>query len=114
MPEHPLEAAYREFSPGSAAKTERTHKVFPGGDTRASAHYAPYPLVIDHAQGARLTDVDGNELRDFMNNFTSLIHGHAFPPVVEAVQAQIAKGSAFAAPNEDQIFWQKYFGKTSQ
>ena len=38
-----------------------------------------------------------------MNNFTSLIHGHAHPAVVEAVQSQVAKGSAYAAPSEDQI-----------
>ena len=35
--------------------------------------------------------------------FTSLIHGHAHPDVVEAVQSQVAQGSAYAAPNESQI-----------
>jgi glutamate-1-semialdehyde 2,1-aminomutase len=58
---------------------------------------------METASGARMRDVDGNEVVDFMNNFTSLIHGHAFPDVVAAVQAQVAKGSAYAAPSEDQI-----------
>jgi glutamate-1-semialdehyde 2,1-aminomutase len=101
--EHPLVAAYREFSPTSAAMAERAQAVFPGGDTRASAHYGPYPLVVERSEGCRVRDVDGTELVDFMNNFTSLIHGHAFPDVVAAVQAQVAKGSAYAAPNADQI-----------
>ena len=101
--EHPLISAYREFSPKSAAVAERARQVFPGGDTRSSAHYGPYPLAIERAAGCKLTDVDGHEHRDFMNNFTSLIHGHAQPDVVAAVQEQVARGSAYAATNVDQI-----------
>ncbi len=100
---HSLVQKYRDFSPESARIAQRAQRVFPGGDTRASAHYLPYPLVVTQAQGTVLTDVDGNRLLDFMNNFTSLIHGHAFGDVVTAVQKQIAQGSAYAAPNEDQI-----------
>ena len=101
--DHPLERAYRAFSPASAALFQRALGVFPGGDTRSSAHYAPYPLSIQEAKGCTLTDLDGNQLLDFMNNFTSLIHGHGFAPVVSAVQQQIAIGSAHAAPGLQQI-----------
>ncbi len=101
--EHPLVTAYRQFSPTSESLAERTQAVFPGGDTRSSAHYDPYPLVIESASGCRMRDVDGNEIVDFMNNFTSLIHGHAHPDVVAAVRSQVAKGSAYAAPNAEQI-----------
>lgn len=102
-PEHPLIAEYRRFSPTSESLARRAQAVFPGGDTRSSAHYGPYPLVIDSASGCNLQDVDGNHLLDFMNNFTSLIHGHAHPDVVSAVQMQAPKGSAYAAPNVQQI-----------
>ena len=101
--EHPLVAEYRAFSPSSEAMANRAQSVFPGGDTRSSAHYGPYPLVIADASGCHMRDIDGNEVLDFMNNFTSLIHGHARPEVVDAVQRQVALGSAYAAPNEDQI-----------
>ena len=101
--EHPLVAAYRAFSPGSEVLAQRARKVFPGGDTRASAHYRPYPLAIREAQGCHLTDVDGNRILDFMNNFTSLIHGHAHPAVVAATLAQAPSGTAYAAPNLTQI-----------
>ena len=103
MTEHPLIEKYREFSPSSGEMSLKARAVFPGGDTRSSAHYGPYPLVMAEAVGARMRDIDGNEVLDFMNNFTSLIHGHAQPDVVTAVQAQVARGSAYAAPNEDQI-----------
>ena len=103
MSEHPLVAAYRAFSPASEKLSQRARTVFPGGDTRSSAHYAPYPLGIAEAGGCRMRDFDGHEILDFMNNFTSLIHGHAHPDVVAAVQRQVAQGSAYAAPNDDQI-----------
>ncbi|XOV86767.1 MAG: aspartate aminotransferase family protein [Pseudomonadota bacterium] len=101
--EHPLVTRYREFSPTSARHAARAERVFPGGDTRSSAHYGPYPLSIARAKGCRLTDVDGHELLDFMNNFTSLIHGHAHPGIVAAVQQQAELGSAYAAPSLNQV-----------
>ena len=101
--EHPLISAYRQFSPTSESLAKRAQVVFPGGDTRSSAHYGPYPLVIESSSGCHMRDVDGHDFVDFMNNFTSLVHGHAHPDVVSAVQAQVAKGTAYAAPNENQI-----------
>lgn len=98
-----LERLYRDWSPTSAELMEGAKKVMPGGDTRASAHFMPYPLFMTHGEGARIHDEDGHTLIDFMNNFTSLIHGHAYPPVVEAVTRQVALGSALAAPTRSQV-----------
>ena len=53
--------------------------------------------------GLRVTDVDGNVYRDFLGNYTSLILGHAHPAVVAAVEAQVRRGSAFAAPTETEV-----------
>ncbi|MCH7743564.1 MAG: aminotransferase class III-fold pyridoxal phosphate-dependent enzyme, partial [Proteobacteria bacterium] len=100
---HPLVREYQDWSPRSAALMDRARQVFPGGDTRASAHYGPYPLVMERGEGCRLFDVDGHEFLDFMNNFTSLIHGHAHGPTVSAVTQQVPRGTAFAAPSIDQI-----------
>ena len=47
--------------------------------------------------------MDGNEYRDFLCNYTSLILGHAHPDVVAAVEAQVRRGSAFAAPTETEV-----------
>ncbi len=94
---------YSRWSPGSAELGKEARRVFPGGDTRMSAHYAPYPLFMEHAEGARLVDVDGHEFVDFMNNFTALIHGHAHPAVVKAVSEQMLRGSAHAAPTTGQL-----------
>ena len=101
--EHPLIKEYRQFSPKSSRLAERARGVFPGGDTRSSAHFGPYPLSIESGSGCHVVDSDGHQLLDFMNNFTSLIHGHAYPAVVEAVQKQAALGSAYAATSLSQI-----------
>jgi 4-aminobutyrate aminotransferase/(S)-3-amino-2-methylpropionate transaminase len=49
------------------------------------------PVVIDHGEGACLTDVDGNTFIDFTGGVGCLNVGHASPRVVEAVQEQAAK-----------------------
>src|SRR6266567_9202615 len=49
------------------------------------------PVVIDHGEGATLTDVDGNTFIDFTGGVGCLNVGHANPHVVEAVQEQAAK-----------------------
>ena len=49
------------------------------------------PVVIEHGEGATLTDVDGNTFIDFTGGVGCLNVGHAHPRVVEAVQEQSAK-----------------------
>lgn len=78
---------------------ETAKKYLPGGDTRAAGYYGPYPVFMEKGKGCRVTDCDGNEYIDLVNNFTSLIHGHAHPRLIEAARAQSEKGTAFAAPS---------------
>jgi glutamate-1-semialdehyde 2,1-aminomutase len=74
----------------------------PGGDTRTAAFFDPYPVFLARGDGCRLHDVDGNVYIDFLNNYTSLIHGHAHPAVVKAVTEQARRGTSYAAPIESQ------------
>jgi glutamate-1-semialdehyde 2,1-aminomutase len=57
---------------------------------------------MDHGEGCRLYDVDGNIYIDFVNNMTSLVLGHAHPKVTEAVIEQVKRGSVFSSPVEAQ------------
>jgi glutamate-1-semialdehyde 2,1-aminomutase len=95
--------AYRDWSKLSGELIEEARRVFPGGDTRMSAHYGPYPLFMERGEGFRIFDADGHQFIDFMNNFTSLLLGHAHPAVVEAVTEQVRLGTAFAAPTRSQV-----------
>jgi glutamate-1-semialdehyde 2,1-aminomutase len=98
-----LLAEYLARTPRSAAMFERAAAALPGGSTRTTIYSAPYPPYMTHGGGLRTWDVDGNEYRDFLGNYTSLILGHAHPEVVAAVEAQVRRGSAFAAPTEVEI-----------
>src|SRR5215208_4292462 len=94
---------YLARTPGSAALFERASASLPGGSTRTTIYSAPYPPYMERGEGVRTWDVDGNEYRDFLGNYTSLILGHAHAAVVDAVERQVRKGSAFAAPTEVEI-----------
>ena len=94
---------YRARTPRSRALFERATASLPGGSTRTTVYSAPYPPYAAHGSGLALTDVDGNVYRDFLGNYTSLILGHAHPAVVAAVEAQVRRGSAFAAPTETEV-----------
>jgi glutamate-1-semialdehyde 2,1-aminomutase len=48
-------------------------------------------------------DADGVARIDCINNFTSMIHGHAHPAITEAVVRQAALGTAFGMPTESEI-----------
>jgi len=97
------ETAYRARTPKSSHLFEAAKAALPGGDTRSVLYFPPYPTFLERGSGCRVWDVDGNEYIDFLNNYTSLIHGHAHPVMVEAVCNQVRKGTAFASPTESQI-----------
>ena len=82
---------------------ERARAVMPGGNTRTTAYYAPFPLAIARADGPYLWDVDGNQLIDLLMNYTSLVHGHRFPPAMAAVEQTLARGTVWPAPSEEQV-----------
>ena len=84
----------------SAQLNAKAKHSMPGGDTRSTAWFPPYPPFAGQGFGAYFEDVDGNRYIELLNNYTSLIHGHAHPAVVEAISQQLARGACFAAPHE--------------
>lgn len=98
-----ISATFAARTEGSAAVHERACLVLPGGDTRTSSYHRPYPLTLDRAEGPFVYDVDDNRYIDLIGNFTSLVHGNAYPPIVEAVQRQVARGTAWPARNVPQL-----------
>jgi glutamate-1-semialdehyde 2,1-aminomutase len=97
------EEIYRRSTPGSKALHERSARVMPGGTTRTTTYFDPYPLFIDRGEGCRIWDVDGVERIDMLGNYTAMILGHAHPKVVEAIRKQAARGTGFAAANPVEV-----------
>ena len=89
----------------SEATHGRAETVLPGGDTRNSIFWEPFPVYIDHAQGSTIVDVDGNERTDFINNMTTLILGHRHPAVISALEEQLARGISYPAPAPLVVEW---------
>lgn len=87
----------------SKAAYEAANKVIPGGvnsPVRAFRAVGDYPIFIESGQGAHVTDVDGNELIDFICSWGPLIFGHNDPVVQEAVMSAVQKGTTFGMPTE--------------
>ena len=97
------EATYIRTTPGSRALYHEACRVMPGGTTRTTVYFAPYPLYIERGQGARVWDVDGTSRLDFIGNYSALILGHAHPKVTAAVAEQLARGTSVAAANPVEV-----------
>ena len=82
---------------------DRAVASLPGGNTRTTVFMKPYPIYAARGEGCRVWDLDGNVFIDCINNFTSLIHGHAHPALIEAATRQLALGSAFGLPTESEV-----------
>ena len=94
---------YIEMTPNSREAWEEAKRYLPGGDSRNSIFWHPYPIFVDQANGAHVVDADGTDRLDFIGTMTTLILGHAPEPVVEAVHAQLDQGVVYNAPNRHQV-----------
>ena len=87
----------------SRALWDEAREYLPGGDSRNSIFWNPYPVFIESGSGCHVVDVDGVDRLDFINTMTSLILGHSPQPVVDAVTSQLEKGVVYNAPNRHQV-----------
>jgi len=84
----------------SKALQQRAERFFPGGvnsPVRAFRAVGGAPPFVQSAQGAWLTDADGNRYIDYFGSWGPMILGHAFPPVVEAIQRAARSSASFGA-----------------
>jgi glutamate-1-semialdehyde 2,1-aminomutase len=84
----------------SEALQQRAERFFPGGvnsPVRAFRAVGGAPPFIERAEGACLTDVDGNRYIDYFGSWGPMILGHAFPPVVDAIERAARNSASFGA-----------------
>jgi glutamate-1-semialdehyde 2,1-aminomutase len=84
----------------STALRQRAEKLFPGGvnsPVRAFGAVGGQPPFVQRGEGAYLWDADGNRYIDYFGSWGPMILGHAFPPVVEAIQKAAANSASFGA-----------------
>ena len=80
--------------------------LMPGGvssPVRSFDSVGAHPFFVARAEGATITDVDGNTCVDFVQSWGALLFGHAHPQIVGAVQEAAAKGTSFGTPSELEV-----------
>lgn len=85
---------------------ERAQQSIPGGvnsPVRAFKSVGGTPVFIKSAKGAYLFDEDGNQYIDYIASWGPMILGHAYPPVVKAIQEKAAHSTSYGAPTELEI-----------
>lgn len=81
---------------------ESARRRIPGGvnsPVRAFRGVGGEPFFVDHAYGARIRDVDGNEYIDYVGTWGPAILGHAPSVVVDAVRTAAGHGLSYGIPN---------------
>jgi glutamate-1-semialdehyde 2,1-aminomutase len=86
-----------------ARLAERAARLIPGGahtySKGADQFPANAPKIIERGLGCRLWDVDGNEFTDLAMSLGSVLLGHAYEPVLEAVRRELSRGVNFCRPS---------------
>jgi glutamate-1-semialdehyde 2,1-aminomutase len=100
-----IDTDYRDRTAGSRLHYEQALAAIPAGATRSLNSWPPYPVYLVSGHGSRVTDVDGRDYVDLLNNYSALILGHADPEVVDAVSAAAALGTSFSfsTPSEQEL-----------
>ena len=89
-PKHRASLEYRKIAEQTIA----------GGVASSWQDSPPHAIYVDHGQGNRLWDIDGNEYIDFHLGYGAMVVGHAHPKIVEAIRKQAALGTHFAQPTK--------------
>ena len=85
---------------------QRALRVIPGGvssPVRAFNAVGGTPFFVERAEGAYLTDTEGNRYLDYVQSWGASILGHADPAIVEAVQRAAAAGTSYGAPTAREV-----------
>ncbi|HEY9257376.1 glutamate-1-semialdehyde 2,1-aminomutase [Chitinophaga sp.] len=84
----------------------KAKQVIPGGvnsPVRAFKSVGGTPIFMERAKGAYMYDVDGNQYIDYINSWGPMILGHAYEPVIKAIQEYATYSTSFGAPTELEI-----------
>jgi glutamate-1-semialdehyde 2,1-aminomutase len=87
----------------SEKQFQEANKSLVGGvnsPVRAFNSVGGTPFFVKEGKGPWLTDVDGNRYVDYIMSWGPLVHGHAHPEIIAAVETALHRGSSFGIPTE--------------
>ena len=98
-----IEERFREKFAASEDWHRRGRELFAGGITHQTRFTSPFAVYIEHGDGPRKFDVDGNELIDYVMGNGSLLMGHNPSAVTDAVAAQAVRGTHLGGATTHEI-----------
>ncbi|ANH36848.1 Ornithine aminotransferase [Nocardioides dokdonensis FR1436] len=75
----------------SATETRSSSEMFQRSEARTAHNYKPLPVVVAHAEGAWMTDVEGKRYLDLLAGYSALNFGHGHPDLLAAAHEQLDK-----------------------
>lgn len=101
--------AYARAAQAFAARNSKSKAIYdeatkslPGGNTRSSIFYQPFPLSVECAEAARLYDVDGHEYTDFLGEYSAGLYGHSDPTILRTISDTLRNGLNFGSQHENE------------
>jgi len=89
--------------------SEKTQEVVDDYDRYIAGGFAPYPVALVQAQGAKAWDVDGKEYLDFLSMFSVVNMGHSHPKIVQAATEAMQTGAVV-----NLAYHSPYYGKLAK
>ncbi|WP_236794750.1 aspartate aminotransferase family protein [Amycolatopsis sp. GM8] len=90
---------YTTRNPISETRFHEAAETLPGGNTRTSLYYSPFPVAFASGQGKHLTDLDGHVYTDFLGEYSAGLYGHSHPVIMAAAREALDHGIALGGPN---------------
>ncbi len=81
-----------EFTESLAYRTRALRHLAYGVSSTPRGNQRPVPIVVERAEGAWITDADGNRFIDYAMGYGPLILGHSPEPVLRAIRAELDRG----------------------
>jgi glutamate-1-semialdehyde 2,1-aminomutase len=88
-------------TPRSKELWEKTKELIPVGHGGGMGYFAPHPIMVDHAKGCWLWDVDGNRYLDLRIGDWVVLHGHCDEDIEAAVAEQMSRSVQIGGPEWD-------------
>ena len=92
---------------------ERAKKTLPGGVNSPVRAFEPYPFFVQSASGSKMVDADGKAYVDYCMAYGAMLLGHANAEVLDAVKAQLSKGTLYGVPTELEVQFAEQISKVS-
>ena len=77
--------------------------MLPGGHSRQTLYFVPFPLTIARGEGARITDLDGHEYLNLVGDYAAGVYGQHCEPIRSAVLETLRAGLSLSGPNIHEV-----------